>query len=165
MAKDDVAKLRAAAAGDCRGSPLYRWMWRHHDAFRPIADASRPNWKGIAACFTELGYRLSGGGELTPNAVMKTWERVSRRHGAQAAAVRATARPQQPEFKGEVAEDASGPVVRPALPLRGPASPAQADVAGDHRRAGVDRGANERDIARIRDRIRALEGSMPDPFT
>ena len=168
MAKDDLEKLKAAAGGDSRGSPLYRWMWKHHDEFHGIVNVPRPNWKGITAYFTDQGYRSASGGELVPNAVTKTWERVHRRHGTQAARRKSMPQPLAatplPEIREAVPADSPRLQVRPALPLRASADPAPAGPTVDRPRETKDPDANERDIARIRDRIRAIEGKMPDPF-
>lgn len=55
---DDQKRLRALeeAAGRGRRSPLFLWMYRHHETFGAmLRRVGKPNWKALAAAFTSDG--------------------------------------------------------------------------------------------------------------
>jgi hypothetical protein len=92
MAKTDepsvLAELRAALQrkGGGRRSPLFRWMYRNHDALAEMFAEARPNWQQVAAVLTGRGFTGNEGRPLRPETVRKLWLRVRQRHGkAQAA--------------------------------------------------------------------------------
>jgi hypothetical protein len=78
--KPDAELLRIAevARGGSGHSPLYRWLRARHDAFAVLVEETRPNWKGLAEGFTELGLSGPSGRALTAETVRHTWWRVRR---------------------------------------------------------------------------------------
>lgn len=116
----ELRRIAEVARGGSGRSPLYRWLRARHDAFAELVEETRPNWKGLAKGFTELGLEGAGGRSLTAETVRRTWWRV-RRDVAAARARRA--KPPHPP----AAVPASPPVATrappPPAPAAAPASP------------------------------------------
>lgn len=86
MSEPDEAKglsdIRAAlqAHGGGAWSPLFRWMYRHHDELAGMFAEARPSWRHVTAELAGRGFTAPDGGELRPETVRKLWLRVRRRH-------------------------------------------------------------------------------------
>jgi hypothetical protein len=78
-----LSGFRAAleAHGGGMRSPLFQWMYRHHDALLEMFSEMRPNWPRVTAVLSERGFAGPDGRPLRPETVRKLWLRVRRRHG------------------------------------------------------------------------------------
>lgn len=74
----ELRRIAEVARGGSGRSPLYRWLRARHDAFAELVEETRPNWKGLAEGFTELGLEGADGRWLTAETVRRTWWRVRR---------------------------------------------------------------------------------------
>lgn len=74
-----LERIRQAVERGSTRSPLYRWLWRHHDDFLALVSEGRPSWSAVAKELDELGYRNGVGGKLTGETVRQTWLRVRAR--------------------------------------------------------------------------------------
>ena len=69
-------RLRQAAA-PVRRSALYRWMEQNFDEFSQIvAEAGRPNWRGIAEVLASEGLRNLRNEPPSPEGARLTWVKV-----------------------------------------------------------------------------------------
>ena len=77
-----LSDIRAAlqAHGGGARSPLFRWMYRHHDELVGMFAEARPGWRHVTAELAGRGFTAPDGGELRPETVRKLWLRVRRRH-------------------------------------------------------------------------------------
>src|SRR5689334_2113209 len=82
---------RNAEAGGKR-SPLYRWMWKHHDRLAAEFDELGTNWKALLQGFIELGLTDRNGRPPTLKGAQETWYKV-RRDIAKARAKKAVPKP------------------------------------------------------------------------
>ena len=79
-AKDDglgIITEIVQAGGDAH-SPLYRWMWKHHDRLVELLATTRPDWKRLAEGFAEIGLTGADGRPMSRQAARHTWWRVRR---------------------------------------------------------------------------------------
>jgi hypothetical protein len=68
--------LAAARSPDDRHSPLYRWMWRHHDALSRQFAAHPPSWGALIQVFAEAGLFDRSGKPANAKTARQTWTRV-----------------------------------------------------------------------------------------
>ena len=124
--QDELERIRKAAEGGSSRSPLYLWLWRHHDRFADIVSVTRPNWNRLAAEFGELGFKNELGGVLTGAVVRQTWVRVRKRY-AEVNSARVSGRDRRQ----------STPTLPPVVrPVSGGASPLPRPVVSLTRLAG-----------------------------
>ncbi|TCZ61143.1 hypothetical protein [Roseicella aquatilis] len=118
-----IAAVRATGGAKASTySPLYRWMWAHHDALRDELGAPglRGQWGRVAAALAARGLTDGGGRAPTARTARETWWKVRRAKAADAAAA---ARP-----AGVAAAPASpAPLTQPPPPLPPPVLAEPAD--------------------------------------
>src|SRR5689334_4739196 len=73
----EMILARNARAGGKR-SPLYRWMWKHHDRLVAEFDELGPNWRELLQGFIELGLTDRNGQPPKLRTAQETWYRVKR---------------------------------------------------------------------------------------
>lgn len=88
-----AARVQAGRRGPVH-SPLYEWLWRHHDRLAPEFDPPRtPNWREVAQTLAARGIMAGPaprGGDPAPRPptaelVRRTWAKVVRDKARQAA--------------------------------------------------------------------------------
>ena len=80
---DTITRLRDAIEGG-RGSaqsPLFRWLYRHHDEFAGMLEGVKPDWSVLAGILGRSGILDGEGRPPSGETARKTWHRVQAKVG------------------------------------------------------------------------------------
>lgn len=72
----DAVKATLQSRSGGRRSPLFQWMYRHHDELAEMFAEARPNWSQITEVLTSRGFTGTEGQPLQPESVRKLWHKV-----------------------------------------------------------------------------------------
>lgn len=78
-----LAEIRdVASSRGSRRSPLYQWLWTHHDAFLAAVSGRMPDWSALGEAFGRHGVHDGSGKAPSGRTLSQTWRRVRERRRA-----------------------------------------------------------------------------------
>ena len=107
----DVRSVLQAARAGAGISPLYRWLWDHHEQLLPELAKRGVNWAAMAQQFQEADIKAGRGSVATAEVVRQTWNRVCRAKGRGQGGVKK--KPQAADLPPDKDEQAIEPATKP----------------------------------------------------